>query len=73
VYQTFEATIDASGNIQLKESVRLPEGRRALVVVLEDVAAPAFNETAILSEASLAVDWNRPEEDAAWAYLQSGK
>ena len=73
MYQTFEATIDASGNIQLKESVRLPEGRRALVVVLEDVAAPIFNETAILSEASLAVDWNRPEEDAAWAYLQSGK
>jgi hypothetical protein len=73
VYQTFEATIDASGNVQLKESVRLPEGRRALVVVLEDVAAPIFNETAILSEASLAVDWNRPEEDAAWAYLQSGK
>ena len=73
MYQTFEATIDASGNIQLKESVRLPEGRRALVVVLEDVAVPVFNETAILSEASLAVDWNRPEEDAAWAYLQPGK
>ncbi len=73
MYQTFEATIDASGNIQLKDGVRLPEGRRALVVVLEDVAVPVFNETAILSEASLAVDWNRPEEDAAWAYLQSGK
>ena len=29
------------------------------------------NEEALLSEAALAEDWNRPEEDAAWAYLQS--
>ena len=28
------------------------------------------NETALLSEASLAVDWNRKEEDEAWAHLQ---
>jgi len=27
-------------------------------------------ETALLSEPSLAKDWNRPEEDAAWSYLQ---
>ena len=26
------------------------------------------NDTALLSEPSLA-DWNRPEEDAAWAHL----
>jgi len=30
------------------------------------------NEEALLSEAALAEDWNRPEEDAAWAYLQEG-
>jgi hypothetical protein len=30
------------------------------------------NETALLSEAALVEDWNRPEEDAAWAHLQSG-
>ena len=30
-----------------------------------------INEEALLSEAVLAEDWNRPEEDAAWAYLQS--
>jgi len=28
-------------------------------------------ECAILSEDSLAVDWNKPEEDAAWMHLQS--
>lgn len=27
-------------------------------------------ETALLSEAALAEDWLRPEEDEAWAYLQ---
>jgi len=26
-----------------------------------------------LSEAALAEDWNRPEEDEAWAHLQPGK
>lgn len=26
-----------------------------------------------LSEAALANDWNRPEEDAAWEHLQPGK
>jgi hypothetical protein len=25
----------------------------------------------VLSETALAEDWNRPEEDAAWAHLQS--
>ena len=29
-----------------------------------------INETALLSEAALAADWNRPEEDAAWSHLQ---
>jgi len=29
------------------------------------------NEAALLAEAALAVDWLRPEEDAAWSYLQS--
>lgn len=28
--------------------------------------------TALLSEPSLADDWNRPDEDAAWAHLQEG-
>lgn len=27
----------------------------------------------LLAEAALAVDWDRPEEDAAWAHLQPGK
>ena len=34
------------------------------------VANLDISESALLSEASLAVDWNRPEEDAAWSHLQ---
>jgi hypothetical protein len=52
------------------EDVRLPCSRRALVTVLEEDLVP--NETALLSEAALE-DWDRPEEDAAWAHLQSAK
>jgi hypothetical protein len=35
--------------------------------------ANAVAETALLSESALAEDWNRPEEDEAWAHLQSDK
>jgi hypothetical protein len=60
---TLEAEVDAKGNIKLKDPVTLRPGSRVLVTVVQD--APP--ETAVLSEASLAADWNRPEEDAAWA------
>jgi Protein of unknown function (DUF2281) len=29
-----------------------------------------MSETALLSESALATDWNRPEEDEAWAKFQ---
>ena len=59
---TIEAEVDAKGNIKLKDPVTLRPGSRVLVTVVD-----ALPETAVLSEASLATDWNRPEEDAAWA------
>lgn len=38
-------------------------------------AAEAYRriDAALLSEASLAEDWNRAEEDVAWAHLQPAK
>lgn len=33
-------------------------------------ALPSKHEPALLSEQALAVDWNRPEEDEAWASYQ---
>jgi len=65
--RTVEAVVDTTGNVRLLEEVQQPGPRRALVTILED--APRSEETALLSEAALAV-WNRPEEDAAWSHLQ---
>ena len=69
--QTLEAIIDEQGNVHLLEPVDLPAPRRALVtVLLEEASDIHVPETALLSEAALAEDWNRPEEEAAWSHLQ---
>ncbi|MDP6452415.1 MAG: hypothetical protein QF898_03810 [SAR202 cluster bacterium] len=68
--QTYEALVDKEGNLRLVESVELPADRRALVVILDEEPVDGRSETALLSEKSLAEDWNRPEEDEAWSYLQ---
>ncbi|MGH6886619.1 MAG: hypothetical protein ACREGK_11170 [Geminicoccales bacterium] len=65
--RTVEAVVDPNGNVRLLEDVHLPGPRRALLTILDD--APRSEETALLSERALA-DWSRPEEDAAWSYLQ---
>jgi hypothetical protein len=70
--QTVEAVIDADGHVRLLGEVRVDAPRRALVTVLEEPAAVP-GEAALLAEAALAVDWSRPEEDAAWSHLQSAK
>ena len=71
--QTFEAFVDAKGNIRLVEPVKLPSSSRVLVTLLEDKHSVISNEEALLSEVALAKDWNRPEEDEAWDYLQETK
>jgi hypothetical protein len=68
--RTVEAVIDPKGNVQVLEPISLPGARRALVTILEEEPSPGTHETALLSEAALAEDWNRPEEDAAWSHLQ---
>jgi hypothetical protein len=70
--QTLEAIVDESGAVRLLEPVHLDRRHRALVTILADEPAE-FHETALLSEATLAVDWSRPEEDAAWAHLQQAQ
>ena len=68
--QTIEAVIDEQGAVRLLKPVQLPSARRALVTILEEFPATSIPATALLSEAALAEDWNRPEEDAAWSHLQ---
>ena len=71
--QTLEAVVNQDGSVRLLEDVRLPAARRALVTILEEEPGAHPTETALLSEAALAEDWNRPEEDAAWAPLQQAR
>ena len=65
--QTIEATIDEQGNVRLLHPIQLPKPRRAYVTILADERD--IPDTALLSEAALAEDWDRPEEDAAWSHL----
>ena len=65
--RTVEAVVEKDGSLRLLEHVELRAGDRALVTLLGE-NDPA--ETALLSESALATDWNREEEDNAWAHLQ---
>ena len=65
--QTIEATIDEQGNVRLQQPIQLSKLRRAYVTILAD--EQDIPEAALLSEAALAEDWDRPEEDAAWSHL----
>ena len=68
--QAIEAVIDKEGRVRLLSPIRLPTARRAIVTILEEEWIGRVPETALLSEAALAEDWGRPEEEAAWSHLQ---
>jgi hypothetical protein len=67
--RTVESLIDENGRVSLLEEIQLPTARRALVTILEEPAEKPI-EPALLSEAALAGDWQRAEEDEAWSHLQ---
>lgn len=67
--RTYEAVIDHEGTLRFLEPVSLPVLHRALVTVLDDEAESSALETALLSQAALAVEWDTPEEDEAWSHL----
>ena len=71
--RTIEAIVDEQGTVRLKESVRLVAPRRAVVTIFDEDKAIKVDESALLSEPALAREWNRPEEDAAWSYLQPAR
>ena len=71
VLRSIEVTVKKDGTVRLNKKVKLPAARRGILIILDEPAPVA--ETALLSEAALAQDWERPEEDEAWAHLQSGK
>ena len=70
--QTLKAVTDRQGNVCFTQPVKLNQGVQ-LLVTIPDETKINVSETALLSEAALAQDWNRPEEDEAWAHLQSDR
>ncbi len=67
--QTVEAIVDEHGKVRLLSPMKLGKRHRALVTVLDEEPTDS-HESTVLSEQSLAEDWNKPEEDLAWAHLQ---
>ena len=71
--KTVEAVVDEHGHIRLLEPLTLHASQRVLVTVLEDESESEtrnVSDTALLSEETLAKDWNQKEEDEAWKHLQ---
>jgi hypothetical protein len=73
MHRTLEAIVDEHGTIRLLETIHLPAGRRVLVTILEEERLIPVDEVTLLSEAALAEDWERPEEEAAWSHLQPAR
>ncbi|NOT59695.1 MAG: hypothetical protein HOP19_05655 [Acidobacteria bacterium] len=67
--QTVEVTIDEKGRVKTLEPIKLPKRSRGLLTILNDEDDDENVNLAALSEAVLARDWLRPEEDEAWAHL----
>lgn len=64
--------LDKSGIREGKVGLQIEPGA-IRIVSDERRRAAAVTPELLAAEVSLAKDWNRPEEDAAWAYLQSEK
>ncbi len=67
--QTLEAIIDTNGRVFLQSNFKPERKFRALVTVLDEEPKIEISETALLSEKSLAENWNTKEEDEAWQHL----
>ena len=66
--QTIEATIDEDCNIKLSRPVQIKGVQRVLVTILDEAPYEQW-DTALLSEQTLATDWNKKAEDDAWSHL----
>jgi len=65
----YEAVVEPDGRIRLNTPVHLGKGLRVLVAIPQTELETAVSGIA-LSEPALSADWNKPEEDEAWAHLQ---
>ncbi|MBX7234167.1 MAG: hypothetical protein K1X65_07275 [Caldilineales bacterium] len=53
----------------MKQRIHHSKPHSVIVTILDEVATSEVSELALLSEAALARDWERPEEDEAWSHL----
>ncbi len=67
--QTIEAVTDEDGILRILEPIKLPKLRRVIITILNEEPSDEMINIALLSEAALARDWERPEEDEAWSHL----
>ena len=65
----YEAVVESDGRIRLNNPLHLEQGLRVLVAIPQTDLDTAVSGI-VLSEPALSVDWNKPEEDDAWAHLQ---
>ncbi len=65
--QTIEVEVDEQGQIHPLEPLPAEAKGRALLTFLPRLRV---DEVTLLSEAALAEDWLRPEEDEAWSQYQ---
>jgi len=67
-----EAHVGDDGHLRLDIPTDLPKGNIKAVLVLDHMEPleSSSMETVLLSQQSLAEDWERPEEDEAWKHLQ---
>lgn len=67
--QTIEAMTDQNGKLKILDSIQLPKRRKVIITMLNEEPSDELINLALLSEAALAKDWERPEEDEAWSRL----
>ena len=67
--KSVEAIIEPDGRVHIREPIHLRSRCRAILTILDEIS-DVIAETALLNEAALSEDWNRPEEEEAWSHLQ---
>ncbi len=67
--KSVEAEIEPGGEVKLLEPLDVDRPCHAIVTLIDDDGRD-IPETALLSEKTLARDWERDEEEEAWAHLQ---
>jgi hypothetical protein len=67
--QAVEGLIDQEGVLKILGDVTLPKSRRVIITILDEEPSDETVNLTLLSETSLARDWERPEEDKAWSHL----